>query len=48
MELFKALLDYYNKVLYRFELKTLGERNKALKILERNGFDYDLVKDLKG
>jgi hypothetical protein len=48
MVLFKALLDYYNKVLYRFELKTLGERNKALKILERNGSDYDLVEDRKG
>ena len=47
-ELFKALLDYYNKDLFRFELKTLGGRNKALKILERNGFDYDLVEDLNG
>lgn len=32
-ELFKALLDYYNTDLFRFELKTLGARNKALKIL---------------
>jgi hypothetical protein len=47
-ELFKALLDYYNKDQYRFELKSTGERNNALKILERNGFDYDLVEDLKG
>jgi hypothetical protein len=47
-ELFKALLDYYNKDLFRFELKTLGGRNKALKILERNGFYYDLVVDLNG
>jgi hypothetical protein len=31
-----------------FEPKTLGERNKALKLLERNGFDYDLVEDLNG
>jgi hypothetical protein len=48
MVLFKALLNYYNNVLHRFELKTLGERNKAHKILERNGFDYDLVEDRKG
>jgi hypothetical protein len=47
-ELFEALLDHYNKDLFRFELKTLGGRNKALKILERNGFDYDLVEDLNG
>jgi hypothetical protein len=48
MELFKALLDYYNKDLYRFEFKSIGARNNALKLLERNGFDYDLVEDLKG
>jgi len=47
-ELFNALLDYYNKDQYRFEFKTIGERNNALKILERNGFDYDLVEDLQG
>jgi hypothetical protein len=47
-EIFMALLDYYNKDQYRFEIKTFGERNKVLKLLERNGFDYDLVEDLKG
>jgi hypothetical protein len=46
--LFDALLDYYNKDLYRFEFKSIGARNNALKLLERNGFDYDLVEDLKG
>jgi hypothetical protein len=47
-DLFKALLDYYNnKDQYRFEFKSTGARNNALKILERNGFDYDLVEDLK-
>jgi hypothetical protein len=46
-EIFKTLLDYYNKDQYRFEIKTFGERNKILKLLERNGFDYDLVEDLK-
>ncbi|MFZ2470548.1 MAG: hypothetical protein WAW52_01270 [Methanothrix sp.] len=45
---FNALLDYYNKDLYRFEFKSIGARNNALKLLERNGFDYDLVEDLKG
>jgi hypothetical protein len=47
-ELFNALLDYYNKDQYRFEFKSIGARNNALKILERNGFDYDLVEDLQG
>jgi hypothetical protein len=47
-DIFKALLDYYNKDLYRFELKSLGERNKVLKFLERNNFDYDLVENPNG
>jgi len=46
-ELFNVLLDYYNKDQYRFEFKSIGERNNALKLLERNGFDYDLVEDLR-
>jgi len=41
-------LDYYNKDLYRFEFKSHAARNNGLKILERNGFDYELVEDLKG
>ena len=47
-ELFNALLDHYNKDLFRFEFKSTGARNNALELLERNGFDYDLVADLKG
>ncbi len=47
-EFFNALRDYYNKDLFRFEFKSTGARNNALKLLERNGFDYDLVEDLKG
>lgn len=47
-EVFNALLDYYNKNLYRFEFKSTGARNNALNLLEKNGFDYDLVEDLKG
>ena len=30
-----------------FEFKTFGERNKALKILDRAGFDYELVEGLR-
>ena len=47
-EVFDALLDYYNRDQYRFEFKSIGARNNALKILERNGFDYDLVESLLG
>lgn len=46
-ETFKALVESYNKDKFRFELKTLGERNKALKILEHAGFDYELIEDLR-
>jgi len=46
-EMFKALLDYYNEDNYRVEFKTVGERNNALKLLERNGFDYEFVETLQ-
>ena len=46
--LFDALLDHYNKDLYRFEFKSTGARNNTLKLLERNDFDYDLVENLQG
>ena len=45
---FLALLGNYSKDQYRFEFTSVGARNNALKILERNGFDYDLVEDLPG
>jgi len=47
-EIFKALRGYYNQDSYRFEFNTTADRNNALKILERNGFDYELVEDLRG
>ena len=47
-EIFRELADYYNKDLFRFEFKTVGERNKALKLLDLRGFDVELVEDLKG
>ena len=46
-KVYDELLDYYNKDLYRFEFKSHAARN-GLKILERNGFDYELVENLKG
>ena len=47
-KVYDELLDYYNKDLYRFEFKSIGARNNGLKILERNGFDYELMEDWKG
>lgn len=47
-EIFQELADHYNKDLYRFEFKTVGGRNKAIKLLEMRGFDVDLVEDLRG
>ena len=46
-ETFKALAECYNKDKFRFEFKTFGARNKALKTLEKAGFDYELVEDLR-
>lgn len=48
MELFRALQDHYSKDRYRFEFRTVGERNVALKLLDRNGFDCSIVEDLHG
>jgi len=47
-DLFKQLADHYNRETYRFEFKSMGERNQALKLLERNGFDAYPIEDLKG
>jgi len=46
-EIFKALADSYNEDKFRFEFKTFGARNQALKILDRAGFEYELVEDLR-
>jgi len=47
-EIFRQLADHYDKDNYRFSFKTFVERNQAIKLLERRGFDVDLVEDLKG
>jgi hypothetical protein len=46
-ETFKALAESYNEDKFRFKFKTFGARNQALKILDRSGFDYELVEDLR-
>ncbi len=40
-EIFRELVDHYNKDLFRFEFKTVGERNKSLKLLELRGFEVE-------
>ncbi|VVB72991.1 Uncharacterised protein [uncultured archaeon] len=47
-ETFRDLAEYYDRDGYRFVLKTLGERNKAMKILERRGFEVALVESTRG
>ena len=47
-DVFKDLVDNYDKENYRFEFKTLGERNKALKLLDLRGYNVELVENLKG
>jgi hypothetical protein len=47
-EIFKELAESYDKDNYRFEFKTQGERNRALKLLDLRGYDVELVEDLKG
>jgi hypothetical protein len=44
-EIFKELLEYYNQDKYRFELATVGERNKMMKYLERKGFELALIEN---
>jgi hypothetical protein len=45
-EIFKELYEYYNQEKYRFELPTVGERNKIMKYLDRKGFELALIEDL--
>jgi len=44
-ELFRELYEYYNHDKYRFELPTVGERNKFIKYLDRKGFELVLIED---
>jgi hypothetical protein len=46
-EVFRALAESYSEDKFRFEFKTFGARNQALKVLDRAGFDYELVEDLR-
>jgi len=47
-EIFKALVDCYNKRKYRFEFKTGDELERASALLHGFGFEVLLVEDLEG
>ena len=47
-ETFKELSEYYNQERYRFELGTVGERNKVMKYLGEKGFEPVLIEDTSG
>ena len=44
-ELFLGLSEYYNREKYRFELKDIEERDRAIKYLEENGFETVQIED---
>ncbi len=44
-ELFRELGPYYEKASYRFKMATAGERNKVMKLLDRKGFDPNIIED---
>jgi hypothetical protein len=44
-EIFNDLLEYYNREKYRFELGSVGARNKIIKYLEKKGFGPVLIED---
>jgi len=45
-EIFKGLVDYYNSDSYRFEMKSVGARNKVMWFLEmEGGFDTYIIED---
>jgi hypothetical protein len=48
MDIFQELADYYDRVGYRFVLKTPGERNLVQKLLERRGFEVTTAESTRG
>jgi hypothetical protein len=44
-ELFRELEPYYEKESYRFKMATAGERNKVMKLLEKESFDPTIIED---
>jgi hypothetical protein len=43
--MFRELEPYYEKARYRFRMATAGERNKVMKILDKKGYDPNLIEN---
>jgi hypothetical protein len=44
-EIFRELEPYYEKASYRFKMASAGARNKVMKLLDRKGFDPNIIED---
>ena len=44
-DLFRQLEPFYEKQRYRFKMATVGERNKAMKLLDKKGYDPTIIED---
>src|SRR5659263_271873 len=44
-ELFRELEPYYEKSNYRFKMTNAGAKNKVMKLLDRKGFDPNIIED---
>ncbi len=44
-DFFKELEPYYEKPKYRFKMASAVARNKVMKLLDRKGFDPNIIKD---
>jgi|SRR5659263_227580 len=44
-ELFRELESYYDKSSYRFKMASAGARNKVMKLLDKKGFDPNIIED---
>jgi len=45
LELFRELEPYYEKASYRFKMASAGARNKVMKLLDKKGFDPNIIED---
>ncbi len=48
MKMYDFFSEFYNKQRHRFECNNVGTRNKVFKLLDKKGFDPELVEDYKG
>ena len=44
-DLFRELEPYYEKASYRFKMASAGARNKVMKLLDKKGFDPNIIED---